>query len=271
MQRKWFSILLVVAAILAIAIHPAIAASSTVVISEFRTQGPGVAGDGSDVEYDQFIELYNLSTSPVDIHGFRIQAWDPTDPDPGSNIWYIAQIVDPITDTQPIILQPYQHYLIAYGGSGVGFGYSGGSIPDLAFDTPFPGDAIGIALIAADGTTIIDAVSTVTGGATYSEGTALAPMTSYLDQSWERGPGTVGVAPNNGHINTTDSDDNANDFTNNNGITSFANPESLASGSPTAVTLRDLTAQAQAPALWLPAALLIVLSGALFVSRRRQV
>ena len=40
---------------------------------------------------------------------------------------------------------------------------------------------------------------------------------------------------------------------------------------PTAVTLRDLTAQAQSPALWLPAALLIVLSGALFVSRRRQV
>ena len=37
-----------------------------------------------------------------------------------------------------------------------------------------------------------------------------------------------------------------------------------------AITLRDFSAQAQSPTLWLPAALLIVLSGALVVSRRRQ-
>ena len=42
------------------------AVSSTVVISEFRTRGPNGGND-------EFIELYNLSTSPVNIGGWRIR------------------------------------------------------------------------------------------------------------------------------------------------------------------------------------------------------
>lgn len=260
MQRKWFSILLVFAAILAITAQPAVADSTTVVISEFRTRGLGLIGDQTDAVEDQFVELYNLSTSAVDIHGFSINTWDAVNLE-----WVgLAQIADSGDPDLPIMLQPYQHYLIVNGT-----GYSSATAPDAAFYAPIPADAVGIALIAADGTTVIDAVST-TGAAPagYGEGTALAPMTLDIDQSYERLPGTAGIAPNNGHINTTDTDNNATNFTYNNGS---SNPESQVAGSPTAVTLRDLTAQAQAPALWLPAALLIVLSGALFVSRRRQV
>ena len=42
------------------------AVSSTVVISEFRTRGPNGGND-------EFIELYNLSSSPVNISGWQIR------------------------------------------------------------------------------------------------------------------------------------------------------------------------------------------------------
>jgi len=162
-----------------------------------------------------------------------------------------------------VILGPYEHYLIVNG-----FGYSGGTAPDDSFFLPILADAVGIALVAADGTTIVDAVSTTNDGANpYFEGASLAAMTSTNDQSYERLPATAGIAPNNGHINTEDSDDNGADFTFN---AVSSNPESQAAGSPTAVVLRDLRVQAQSPAVWLPVAVLIVLGGALLVSRRRR-
>lgn len=257
MQRKWFSVLLVVAAILAIAVQPAAAIpSTTVVISEFRTHGPGVIGDQSDAPDDQFIELYNLSASPVDIHGYSINAWDPTD-----NIWYVAQIADATDPNKAITLQPYQHFLLVNGTA-----YSNVTTPDWSFDVGIPGDVVGIALIAADGTTIVDAVSTTADPANpYKEGTSLAAMSGvdYSGNSYARKPDSLSV--NGGHKNGIDSDNNATDFN----ALATASPESQAS-SPLAVTLRDLTAQAQSPATWLwPAALLLVLSGAVIVARRR--
>ena len=92
-------------------------------------------------------------------------------------------------------------------------------------------------------------------------------MTLDNDQSYERLPATPGIAPNNGHINTEDNDDNSTDFTFN---AASSNPESQVAGSPTAVVLRDLRVQAQSPAVWLPVALLVVLGGALLISRRRR-
>src|SRR5688572_27065708 len=44
---------------------PANAASTTVVISEFRTRGPNGAND-------EFIELFNKSAGAVDISGYKI-------------------------------------------------------------------------------------------------------------------------------------------------------------------------------------------------------
>lgn len=255
MQSKWLSILLVVAAILVIAVQPAAAVSTTVVISEFRTRGPGLIGDGSDAADDQFIELYNLSPVSVDITGYIINTWDATYGD----MTGIAQL----GSGGPVILGPYEHYLIVNG-----FGYSGGTAPDDSFFLPILADAVGIALVAADGTTVVDAVSTTSDvGNPYFEGTSLAAMTLDNDQSYERLPATPGIAPNNGHINTEDTDDNSADFTFN---AVSSNPESQAEGSPTAVVLRDLRVQAQSPAVWLPVAVLLVLGGTLLVSRRRR-
>jgi hypothetical protein len=253
MQHKWLSILFVVIAILAIVAQPAAAVSTTVVISEFRTRGPGVAPDFLTAD-DQFIELYNLSPVAVDIHGYSINTWDPV-----NDVWLgIAQIADSIDPDLPIMLQPFGHYLIVNGS-----GYSGATDPDAGFFAPIPADAVGIALIGADGLTVVDAVATIGGVNPYQEGGILTPMASDIDQSYERLPATVNL----GHINTADTDDNSADFIFNNGS---SNPESQTAGSPTAVTLRDLTAQAQSPATWLwPVALLIVLGGALIVSRRR--
>ena len=50
---------------LIVQISPARAASTTVVISEFRTRGPNGAND-------EFIELFNKSAGPVDISGYKI-------------------------------------------------------------------------------------------------------------------------------------------------------------------------------------------------------
>ena len=266
MQRKWFSVLLVVFAILVVAAQPVAADPSvTVVISEFRTRGTG-NGPTPEPENDQFIELYNLSASSVVLDNYCIYGWDDVTTSP----WPIAQIPTGVT------LLPYQHYLVVNGGFELGAGYSGAAEPDESFIFPMFSNGVGLALLAPDGNgdcddivgTVIDAVSTTAlAPAMYQEGAVLAPMTLDIDQSYERMPATAGLPPNDGHINTEDSDDNLADFTYNNGS---SNPESLAASSPTTVTLRDLTAQAQSPTVWLwPVALLIVLSGALIVSRRR--
>jgi hypothetical protein len=243
MKRNWFSIFLVVVAILAVVAQPAAAISNTVVISEFRTRGLG----GVD---DQFIELYNLSNSPVDITGYYINAWDPTI----GFEYSVAQV------NGTVILQPYQHYLFVNGG-----GYSGSTAEDDSFLIPLFDNAVGIALFDS-GDLRVDAVSTTgDAGNPYFEGTPLAPMSVDINQSYERLPGTISGA--GGHINTNDSDNNSADFAPNVGS---SNPESQVAGSPTAVTLRDLTAQAQPAAAWLwPLALVVALGGALIVSRRR--
>src|SRR6185436_14424010 len=47
-------------------IYPA----SSVVISEFRTRGPGVTAAGAAT--DEFVELYNPTANPIDITGWKI-------------------------------------------------------------------------------------------------------------------------------------------------------------------------------------------------------
>ncbi len=274
MQRKWFSlvfsIVLAAVAILAVVAQPVAADSTTVVISEFRTRGTGSIGPGGDLipepENDQFIELYNLSAGSVVLDNYCIYGWD----DVTSMAWPIAQIPTGVT------LLPYEHYLVVNGGNEPGAGYSGTADPDENFIFPMFSNGVGLALLApnvngdCDDTVgiVIDSVSTTASApAMYREGTVLDPMASDIDQSYERLPGIPGIAPNNGHINTEDSDDNSADFIYNNGS---SNPESQAASSPTAITLQDFSAQAQPAAAWLwPLALVVVLGGALIVSRRR--
>lgn len=161
--------------------QPAAAVSSTVVISEFRTRGPAGAND-------EFIELFNLSLSTVDIGGWVIK---------GSNS-------DGTVTTKAIIsngvtLNPGCHFLLTNSNTN---GYSGSVPGNQTYGVGITDDG-GIALVNSGGT-IIDQVG-MSSGSAFKEGTTLFPLTSSTNRSYERKPGG---APGN----TQDTDNNQNDF-----------------------------------------------------------
>jgi hypothetical protein len=161
----------------------AVAASTTLVISEFRTRGVSGAAD-------EFVEIYNLTGSPIDISGLLIR---------GSN--NAAAISTRATIPAGTILGPGCHWLAANTG------YVGSPAGDQTYATGIADDG-GIALTQSNGTTIIDQVG-MSAGSAYKEGTTLAPLTANVNVSYERNPG--GVAGNG-----QDSDNNLADFHNQN-------------------------------------------------------
>jgi hypothetical protein len=147
---------------------PALAApqkqtATNVVISEFRTRGPNGAAD-------EFVELYNPTSTPVNVSGWKIL---------GSNS--AGSTSARYTIPSGITLQSGQHYLI------VGSAYSNILVPGDSGATLSSGitDDGGIALSLADGTTIVDQVG-MSSGSAYKEGTVLQPRTGNIDQSYER-------------------------------------------------------------------------------------
>ncbi|MCL4868282.1 MAG: ExeM/NucH family extracellular endonuclease [Anaerolineae bacterium] len=165
--------------------QPVQAASTTVVISEFRVRGPNGAAD-------EFVELYNLSTEPVDISGWLIR---------GSN--NAAGVSTRATIAAATVLNPGCYYLIT-NASTSGGPYSGAVPGDQTFTTGITDDG-GIALTLPNGTTIIDQVG-MSNGSAYKEGTPLTSLgSSNLDRGYERKPG--GAAGSG-----TDTDDNSTDF-----------------------------------------------------------
>jgi uncharacterized protein len=164
---------------------PVYASSTTIVISEFRVRGPNGAAD-------EFIELYNLSSSPVDISGWLIR---------GSNA--SGSVSTRATILPETILDPGCYYLVT-NSSTFGGPYSGSVPGDQTFGTGITDDG-GIALMLPDGETIIDQVG-MSNGSAYKEGTPLASLgSSNLDRGYERKPG--GAAGSG-----VDTDDNSSDF-----------------------------------------------------------
>ena len=184
--RKFFrpvSLLALVCLVFACAVDitPARAASNSVVISEFRVRGP----QGGN---DEFIELYNLSSSPVNIGGWKVN---------GSN--NAGTTSTRATIAANVVINPGCHYLLTNSGSS---GYSGTVTGDQTYSTGVTDDG-GIGLL--NGTTLVDAVGMSTGSA-YKEGTQLASLGSTnTARSYERKPG--GAAGSG-----TDTDDNSSDF-----------------------------------------------------------
>jgi len=182
------------------------AISPNIVISEFRTRGP-LGGN------DEFIELYNLSASPVNIGGWKIN---------GSN--NTGTTSTRATIAANTILNPGCRFLSTNSAAG---GYSGAVTGNLTYNTGIT-DTGGLALLNASNT-IIDAVG-MNSGSAYKEGAVLAQTANNLDQSQERKP----LGSNN-----QDTDNNANDFALNAGS---SNPQNLTSActpviSSTAVNL----------------------------------
>ncbi|MCI0663334.1 MAG: lamin tail domain-containing protein, partial [Acidobacteria bacterium] len=170
--------------------------STNLVISEFRVRGP--AGGN-----DEFIELYNLSSVPVDFSGWKIR---------GSNS--AGTVGDRATIPAGIIIQPGCHYLLTNAGAS---GYSGTVPGDQTYTTGITDDG-GIALTLPDNT-IIDQVG-MSAGSAFKEGTPLANLgTTNLNRGYERKPGgTAGSG--------TDSDDNSSDFQ----LITPSDPQSSTSG-----------------------------------------
>ena len=183
------------------------AISSTIVISEFRTRGPNGGND-------EFIELYNLSTSPVDIGGWRIRGSSG-----GGGTNTRATIPAGVT------LQPGCHYLLTHSG------YSGAVAGDRAYSSGIS-DTGGIALAMSNGT-IVDQVG-LNSGSAFKEGTTLNPLTTSTDRGYERKPGGASGSG-------IDTDNNSDDFS----LTSASTPQNSSStcvsaATPSQMRIRDI-------------------------------
>jgi predicted extracellular nuclease len=143
------------------------AASSSVVISEFRTRGPNGGND-------EFIELYNLSSSMVDLSGWKIH---------GSNAAAATSVRSIIPNGTS--LAAHCHYLIGNSNSNAG-PYSGSATPDQTYSVGITDDG-GIALTRADDS-IVDQVG-LSAGSAFLEGSPLSPNTQNTNHSYERKPG----------------------------------------------------------------------------------
>ena len=168
--------------------------SNSVVISEFRTRGQGGASD-------EFVELYNMSNSPVTIGGWKINGSSGCG----------TTVSTRLTITPSNLLLPSHAHFLATNTL-----YTGTVTADQTYVTGIA-DNGGIALLDSSNF-VIDAVGMCTT-TTYLEGSALSPVSANVNQSYERKPGGSSGS-------TQDTDDNGSDFLFN---ASSSDPQNLAS------------------------------------------
>ena len=123
---------------------------------------------------DEFIELFNTSSTARSISGWMVRASNNNTP--------------PVLATRltlnNVVLQPGCFYLVVNS-----LGYNGSVPGDQSYTTGF-GDNGGVALTDASGV-IIDQVGLGTAAAAYGEGTRLAPLTTDADRGYERNSSTT--------------------------------------------------------------------------------
>src|SRR5215207_7613096 len=190
--------------------------ATSVVISEFRTRGPGGSG-GAGAAEDEFVEIYNPTTNPVDISGWIISASNSS-----------GSVQNRATIPAATLLRSGQYYLIAHNSYVIP---TGGVAPNLRYGTSITNDG-GIALLNSTGE-IIDEVGMHTNSF-YQEGTTLSPLSGTSNGSYERKLGGTSDS-------CVDTDNNASDFSSANSGTlhNYASPLSLcgtARPAPTATT-----------------------------------
>lgn len=176
---------------------PEAQSAGNIVISEFRTRGPVNASD-------EFVELYNPTTNPVDMTNWVLRKSSGC----GTTLTDLVTIGS-------ISLLPGQYYLIANSPD-----YSGLVSPDQTYTTTVA-DNGGIALVDQSDV-IIDQVGMCNVTA-FIEGTNLAPMSGTSNQSYER---KLGAADGN----CIDLGDNSKDFIRHNGSAgNISNPQNSSS------------------------------------------
>ncbi|MCB0101080.1 MAG: DUF11 domain-containing protein, partial [Anaerolineales bacterium] len=147
--------------------QPKAAQATNVVISEFRFIGSAGASD-------EFIELYNPTSSAINISGWWIRRAG------GGGSASTFDTIQIPTNSTTINFLPGQYYLIANSA-----GYNDSVAADLTYSTTGFANDGGVALTLADKTTIIDQAG-LNSGAAYKEGTNLSQLTTNVDRSYER-------------------------------------------------------------------------------------
>ena len=182
--RAWFVAVAAVVSTMLMSTMPKLNARSAsgVVISEYRFRGP-------NGQNDEFIELFNNSSAPVNISGWLVRASTG------------AGTMSPrVTIPTSTVLAPGCFYLITNIGS---FGYSGSVPGNLNYVGQFFDDG-GVALTTSVATDIVDQVGQGPLSVGYGEGTRLPIFNTSINRGIERSPGGL-----LGHVDT---DDNAADF-----------------------------------------------------------
>ncbi len=162
---------------------PQLQAIRSVVISEFRTQGPGGAND-------EFVELYNPTNTTISIGGWTIRKSSGCGGSPT------------ILETIPagVSLNPGQYYLSA------GLSYSGSVTPDYRDAGNWSiADNGGVAILDNSPTPVVIDQVGMCSTTLYLEGTPLTPLSNPVEQSYER---KIGGSAGN----CNDTDNNAADF-----------------------------------------------------------
>ena len=153
-----------------------------IVISEFRLRGPSGAND-------EFIELYNAGSEPVNVGGWLIRS---------SNNVMPPAVFTRATIPAGTVIEPGCYYLAVNVGAG---GYSGSVAANLTYSVGFADDGgVGLTLPTL---AVVDQVG-LGANAAFGEGTRLTPLTTNVNRGYSRLPG--GAA---GHADTND---NAADF-----------------------------------------------------------
>jgi predicted extracellular nuclease len=156
-----------------------------IVISEFRFRGPSGGND-------EFVELFNAGTAPVDISGWQIR---------GANNNTPPAVNTRVTINPGTIINPGCFFLAVNTNAG---GFSGGVPFNQTYATGIADDG-GVALTTTSTAVIIDQVGQGSNAAGFGEGQRLPMVNTNTNRGIERRPGGV-----QGHIDTNN---NFADFT----------------------------------------------------------
>jgi predicted extracellular nuclease len=197
--RTWFVAAATVAVVVAVTLMQEqvwARSASGIVISEYRFRGP----KGAD---DEFIELFNAGSAPVNVGGWLIRVSANNVP---------TSLATRATIPANTVIPAGCYYLVANATTTTGFVGAGRPTPNLTYANNAYADDGGVAI--ATGTTaasIVDQVGQGTAPNAYGEGARLIPanlppgvvLTTNVERGIERRPGV------NGHFDT---DNNASDF-----------------------------------------------------------
>ena len=150
--------------------------SAGIVINEFRTRGPGG-------HYDEFIELRNDATVPIDISAWRLNYSERT-----------VTLVTLATISPGTILNPGCHFLLTRSARTQNTGSYTGSVPgDKTFEVNMIDEGTSIIVVRPDNT-VVDAV-----GLTQDSWYEGLPLPSFGSTSTDRSFRRVGEDTDNNH------------------------------------------------------------------------